>query len=322
MEFTKRCTHSATVAADNSEAVATGPVDCRHAMTLLDGTMASSMDPVTQSLPGSQSAPNVALKDKIEGQSEVQRRTVIKMPTFSKQVSPHIESKVKWLKTKFHIIDDMLKQSGFQWNDVEKKVACKILNFHTYHVSLSDDEGNDVEFKSKETQSASKISNARRMARKAKETFIEDKAPKKKRTSGNNFGPSLDGIDQSFRTFVEGFNATFATMLEQSSTCHQSAQRNFVEVKPSSTTTASCHQGLVNIRSGVHARNQQLFFSCLQNTSQTILSEVVYTTSPWKLTCSSLVLHQMTSDHNRLELEIQDHSNEQSSSKLVPKVVP
>ncbi|GKF62073.1 hypothetical protein Tco_0182127 [Tanacetum coccineum] len=37
---------------------------------------------------------------------------------------------------------------------------------------------------------------------------------------------------------------------------------------------------------------------------------------------SGLVLHQMTSDHNGLELRIQDHSNEQSSSKLVPKVVP
>ncbi|GJS56842.1 hypothetical protein Tco_0651626 [Tanacetum coccineum] len=37
---------------------------------------------------------------------------------------------------------------------------------------------------------------------------------------------------------------------------------------------------------------------------------------------SSLVLHQMTSDHNRSELRIQDYSNEQSSSKLVPKVVP
>ncbi|GKF80225.1 hypothetical protein Tco_0238827, partial [Tanacetum coccineum] len=35
-----------------------------------------------------------------------------------------------------------------------------------------------------------------------------------------------------------------------------------------------------------------------------------------------LVLHQMTSDHNRSELGIQDHSNEQTSSKLVPKVVP
>ncbi|GJT89142.1 hypothetical protein Tco_1070859 [Tanacetum coccineum] len=37
---------------------------------------------------------------------------------------------------------------------------------------------------------------------------------------------------------------------------------------------------------------------------------------------SSLVLHQMTSDHNGSELGIQDHSNEPSSSKLVPKVVP
>ncbi|GKE03937.1 hypothetical protein Tco_1395955 [Tanacetum coccineum] len=37
---------------------------------------------------------------------------------------------------------------------------------------------------------------------------------------------------------------------------------------------------------------------------------------------SGLVLHQMTSDNNRSELKIQDHSNERSSSKLVPKVVP
>ncbi|GJW38579.1 hypothetical protein Tco_0064424 [Tanacetum coccineum] len=34
----------------------------------------------------------------------------------------------------------------------------------------------------------------------------------------------------------------------------------------------------------------------------------------------SLILHQMTSAHNRSELGIHDHSNEQSSSKLVPKV--
>ncbi|GJU46749.1 hypothetical protein Tco_1204015 [Tanacetum coccineum] len=36
---------------------------------------------------------------------------------------------------------------------------------------------------------------------------------------------------------------------------------------------------------------------------------------------SGLVLHQMTSDHNRSELGIKDHSNEQSSLKLVLKVV-
>ncbi|GKG16341.1 hypothetical protein Tco_0358664, partial [Tanacetum coccineum] len=37
---------------------------------------------------------------------------------------------------------------------------------------------------------------------------------------------------------------------------------------------------------------------------------------------SGLVLHQMTSDHNRSELGILVHSNDPSSSKLVPKVVP
>ncbi|GKB72677.1 hypothetical protein Tco_0934089 [Tanacetum coccineum] len=37
---------------------------------------------------------------------------------------------------------------------------------------------------------------------------------------------------------------------------------------------------------------------------------------------SSLVLHRMTSDHNRSELRIQDHNNEPSRSKLVSKVVP
>ncbi|GJQ96305.1 hypothetical protein Tco_0007444 [Tanacetum coccineum] len=37
---------------------------------------------------------------------------------------------------------------------------------------------------------------------------------------------------------------------------------------------------------------------------------------------SGLVLHQMTSEHNRSELGILVHNNEPSSSKLVPKVVP
>ncbi|GKA65913.1 Myb/SANT-like domain-containing protein [Tanacetum coccineum] len=57
--------------------------------------------------------------------AEVQRRILVKRPTFSKKVSPHIESKVKWLKTKFHVISDMLKYSGCQWNDVDKKIACE-----------------------------------------------------------------------------------------------------------------------------------------------------------------------------------------------------
>ncbi|GJW84967.1 hypothetical protein Tco_0158112 [Tanacetum coccineum] len=37
---------------------------------------------------------------------------------------------------------------------------------------------------------------------------------------------------------------------------------------------------------------------------------------------SGLVLHQMTSDHNRSELRIQDHSNETVRSKPVQKLFP
>ncbi|GJY58530.1 retrovirus-related pol polyprotein from transposon TNT 1-94 [Tanacetum coccineum] len=48
------------------------------------------------------------------------KRAIIKTP-----VSPHIESKVKWLKIKFHAINDMLKQSGCSWNDIDKKIACE-----------------------------------------------------------------------------------------------------------------------------------------------------------------------------------------------------
>ncbi|PWA76419.1 myb/SANT-like domain-containing protein [Artemisia annua] len=57
--------------------------------------------------------------------TEVYKWILSKMPNFSKQISPHIESKVKWRKTKFHAINDMLKQSGCQWDSVEKKTACE-----------------------------------------------------------------------------------------------------------------------------------------------------------------------------------------------------
>ncbi|GJR10210.1 hypothetical protein Tco_0792862 [Tanacetum coccineum] len=57
--------------------------------------------------------------------------------------------------------------------------------------------------------------------------------------------------------------------------------------------------------------------------SYQVKDKVVPNNSQVKFTkTNGLVLHQMTSDHNRSELGIQDHSNEQSSSKLVPKVVP
>ncbi|GJT45838.1 hypothetical protein Tco_0954553 [Tanacetum coccineum] len=184
--------------------------------------MASSMDHVTQSLPGSQSAPNVALrvcftvsftrlfsfekskvfhtfmtynvvivfrKDKVRGRGKI----------WDENETQLVYGNVRATGGVVEGFGDAIRNMEFQQN-----VETGGENLGDYHVSLSDDEGNDVEFKSKETQSAS-ISNARRMARKAKETFIEDKAPKKKRTSGNNLGASLEGIDPKFLNICRRF---------------------------------------------------------------------------------------------------------------------
>ncbi|GKG11793.1 hypothetical protein Tco_0346030, partial [Tanacetum coccineum] len=62
----------------------------------------------------------------------------------------------------------------------------------------------------------------------------------------------------------------------------------------------------------VNGKPSMIDHARLPNTANGFTKDVIF----------SLVLHQMTSDHNRSELGIQDHSNEQSSSKLVPKVVP
>ena len=57
--------------------------------------------------------------------NELHKIILHKLPTFEKQVSPHLESKVKWLKSRYHAITDMCKESGCQWNDVEKKIQCE-----------------------------------------------------------------------------------------------------------------------------------------------------------------------------------------------------
>ncbi|GJV20585.1 hypothetical protein Tco_1369605 [Tanacetum coccineum] len=74
------------------------------------------------------------------------------------------------------------------------------------------------------------------------------------------------------------------------------------------------HGSIVDIPH-IHACKQTLGLSAADQASVFMAMMSVHISS-------GLVLHQMTSDHNRSELGIQDHSNEQSSSKLVPKVVP
>ncbi|KAM0009182.1 putative Myb/SANT-like domain-containing protein [Helianthus debilis subsp. tardiflorus] len=218
---------------------------------------------------------------------EVHRRIITKMPHFSKQVSPHIESKVKWLKSKFHVINDMVKQNGCRWNEVEEKIACEKQWYKSYCQSHkeakglwefkfpffnqlelvygrdrpngavveanddvisklevtveengklvnseSEDENHDESDDSlseeeeeddgadndNKTSSQATPTSARKMSVKRKTTpNIEDGITKKTKTkttsSHDDIVARLDELDSSFRAFVEGFNASFATMV-------------------------------------------------------------------------------------------------------------
>ncbi|KAG6493411.1 hypothetical protein ZIOFF_048394 [Zingiber officinale] len=56
--------------------------------------------------------------------NEIKRLMVQKLPQLIIEVK-HIDSRIKFLKGRYHAIYEMCKQSGCSWNDVEKKIACE-----------------------------------------------------------------------------------------------------------------------------------------------------------------------------------------------------
>lgn len=57
---------------------------------------------------------------------EVRNRLVQRLPNFDKDVFPHIDSQIKYLRDKYNSISEMLMQSGCQWNDVEHTINCRM----------------------------------------------------------------------------------------------------------------------------------------------------------------------------------------------------
>lgn len=47
-----------------------------------------------------------------------------------------VESKIKFLKEKYNVISDMLKLSGFQWDDTNKMVQCERQCFDEFCVVI------------------------------------------------------------------------------------------------------------------------------------------------------------------------------------------
>ena len=54
------------------------------------------------------------------------------MPGCGLKASPHIESRVKLLKKQYCAIAEMLKASGFGWNDEEKMVVVEKIVFQEW----------------------------------------------------------------------------------------------------------------------------------------------------------------------------------------------
>ncbi|XP_042471444.1 uncharacterized protein LOC122053458 [Zingiber officinale] len=56
--------------------------------------------------------------------NEIKRLMVQKLPQLIIEVK-HIDSRIKFLKRRYHAINEMCKKSGCSWNNVEKKIACE-----------------------------------------------------------------------------------------------------------------------------------------------------------------------------------------------------
>ncbi|KAG6479456.1 hypothetical protein ZIOFF_062922 [Zingiber officinale] len=56
--------------------------------------------------------------------NKIKRLMMQKLPQLTIEVK-HIDFRIKFLKGRYHAINEMCKQSGCSWNDVEKKIACE-----------------------------------------------------------------------------------------------------------------------------------------------------------------------------------------------------
>ncbi|KVI01393.1 Myb/SANT-like domain-containing protein [Cynara cardunculus var. scolymus] len=56
---------------------------------------------------------------------ELHKRLVLKLPNFDKDVNPHIDSRIKYLRNKYNPISEMLTQKECQWDDIAHKIKCE-----------------------------------------------------------------------------------------------------------------------------------------------------------------------------------------------------
>ena len=55
-----------------------------------------------------------------------------KFPTCGLKAYPHIDSKTKWFRDKYNVITEMLRTSGFSWDDTTKTIKCERQSYEDF----------------------------------------------------------------------------------------------------------------------------------------------------------------------------------------------
>ena len=48
-----------------------------------------------------------------------------KCPGSGLKANPHIDSKTKWFRDKYNVLNEMFRTSGFSWDDTTKMIKCE-----------------------------------------------------------------------------------------------------------------------------------------------------------------------------------------------------
>ena len=82
---------------------------------LINGLLEMSTDPSWKADRSFKSGYKNKLEDKLNE----------KFPGCGLKAMPHIDSKVKWFKDKYNVIQEMLRTSGFSWNNEKSMIECE-----------------------------------------------------------------------------------------------------------------------------------------------------------------------------------------------------
>jgi hypothetical protein len=64
--------------------------------------------------------------------SVLEARLAEKLPDSKISATPHIESRLRYFKTKYSALEQMLNKSGFTWDPTKKMIQCEKQQYETH----------------------------------------------------------------------------------------------------------------------------------------------------------------------------------------------